>query len=123
MSPNIWFYRAFSLLFISGVLHLAIDVLIPLFRSASLSIDEHTTFIGMHSFYAIFIIGIGLSNVYLLKAFPAIFNDNFIIGLHAGIGALLLIGVVLFLGAKPPIVTMVLFLGFLIVGFLNVNLT
>ncbi len=121
MSHITWFYCAFSLLFISRALHLIIDIFIPLFRFTAFSVNGYTTFIGMHSFYAIAIIGLGITNFYLLKAFPIIFTDNFLISLHIGLGTLLLIGATMFLGAKPPVVTIVLFLEFLNLGLFNVN--
>lgn len=110
MSPNIWFYGAFGLLVISGALHLVIDILMPLLRSAAFSLDTQANFIGMHAFYAVSIMGLGLINLYLLKTFPAIFNDAVVIGIYIGIGALYLMGAVMFLGVKPPVVTMLLFL-------------
>jgi len=121
MSHIIWFYCSFSLLFISRALHLIIDIFIPLFRFTAFSVNGHTTFIGMHSFYAIAIIGLGITNIYLLKVFPVIFTDNFLISLYIGLGTLLLIGATMFLGAKPPVVTIVLFLVFLSLGLFNAN--
>ena len=117
MNAHFWYLCAFSILFLSGVLHLIIDVLLPVIKKTNRVVELPIPFIGMHTFYAISISIMGLANIYLLYKYRFIFENNTIYGFYLFVGALYFVGTVLFMDVNPPKVTMILFLVSISVAF------